>query len=134
MPTEPSESPPPRAKGLTGSLRRMLYSVLHILQTRLEILSTEITEERLNLTRVLVVVLVMLVCLQTGLVLGVMFFVLAVGNEHRLAALGIATFVLLAAALTGALWLKSWLKHRPPMFATTMAELRKDRDRLRGDS
>jgi len=29
-------------------------------------------------------------------------------------------------------WLRAWLKSRPPMFATTIAELRKDRERLGG--
>jgi uncharacterized membrane protein YqjE len=134
MSTEPSKSPPPRSEGLTGSLRGMIYSLLQVLQTRAEILATEIAEERLNLTRLVVVALGVLFCLQAGLLLGVLFFVLVVGNENRLMAIGIASLALLAAALSGTLWLRWWLKHRPPIFATTMAELRKDRDRLRGES
>jgi uncharacterized membrane protein YqjE len=134
MSSESTEGPPPRAEGLMGSLRGLVRSMLHVVQTRLEILSTEIAEERYNLTRLVVVVLGVLFCLQAGLLLAVLFFVLAVGGENRLAAIGISGLVLLVAAAVGALWLRSWLKHRPPMFATTMAELRKDRDRLRGDS
>ena len=133
MSTESAETPP-RIEGLMGSLRGLVYSALRVVQTRLEILSTEIAEERINLTRLVVVVLGMLFCLQAGVLLGVLFFVLAVGGENRLAAIGISALVLLVAAAMGALWLRSWLRRRPPMFATTMAELRKDRDRLRNES
>jgi len=117
-----------------GSLRDLVYSALRLVQTRVEILSNEIAEERFNLTRLIVVLVGVLFCLQAGLLLAVLFFVLAVGDENRLAAIGVASLVLLAAALSGGLWLGWWLKHRPPMFATTMSELRKDRDRLRGDA
>jgi len=117
-----------------GSLRGVLYSVLRVVETRLEILSTEIAEERFNLARLIVVALGVLFCLQAGALLGVLFFVLAVGGEHRLAAIGIAALVLLVAAAGGGLWLRSWLKRRPPMFAATMAELRKDGARLRNES
>ena len=71
---------------------------------------------------------------QMGLILAALFVVLAVGNEHRLAAIGISAIVFLLGAGGGVLWLKSWLKSRPPMFRTTIAELRKDASRLRGNS
>ena len=123
---------PPHAGGLIGSLRRLGRSLLQILQTRLEILSTEIAEERFNLTRLALVAAVVLFCLQTGLMLAVLYIVLAVSPENRLAAIGIAALALLLGALAGVLWMRAWLKSRPPMFATTIAELRKDRDRLGG--
>ena len=123
----------PRADGLVGSVRRVVDGLIHVLQTRLEILSTEIGEERFNLTRLALVALGVLFCFQSGLLLGVLFVVLVVGSEHRLAAIGIAALALLLAALAGALWMRWWLKRRPPMFGTTIAELRKDRDRLRGE-
>jgi uncharacterized membrane protein YqjE len=134
MSTESTEGRPPRTDGLMGSLRGLVYSVLRVVETRLEILSTEIAEERFNLARLVVVALGVLFCLQAGVLLGVLFFVLAVGGEHRLAAIGIAALVLLVAAAVGGLWLRSWLRRRPPMFAATMAELRKDGARLRGES
>ena len=101
-------------------------------RTRLEILSTEITDERLNLTRLAMVALIVLFCVQTGLMLAIVFIVLAVSPEHRLMAIGITALALLLGALAGMVWLRAWLKSRPPMFATTIAELRKDRERLGG--
>jgi uncharacterized membrane protein YqjE len=56
-----------------------------------------------------------------------------VAPEQRALAVGIASLAMLLGAGGGALWLRAWLKSRPPMFAATVAELRKDRDRLKGN-
>ena len=55
-----SESQSSADTGLSGSLRRLGRSLLRVLQTRVEILSTEIAEERFNLTRLVVVSLAVL--------------------------------------------------------------------------
>jgi uncharacterized membrane protein YqjE len=123
---------PPRDEGLTGSLRRMARTLLRVLETRLEILSTELAEERGHLTRLVIVVLGVVFCLYAGLTLGVVFVVLAASPENRLAAIGVSALVLLLGAISGLLWLRAWLKRRPAMFATTIAEFRKDRERLGG--
>jgi uncharacterized membrane protein YqjE len=125
---------PPRDEGLTGSLRRLARTLLRVLQTRLEILSTEMAEERIHLTRLVLVVLGVVFCLYAGLTLALVFVVLAASPENRLAAIGISALFLLLGALSGVLWLRAWLKRRPAMFATTIAELRKDRERLGGPS
>src|SRR5262245_38852834 len=131
MATEPQ---PPRDEGLMDSLRRAVRSFLAVLFTRLEILSTEVAEERMNLSRLLFVALTVLFCLQVGIIFGLLFFVLAVSPEHRVAAIGVAAGVMLLGALVGGLWLRAWLKSRPPMFAATIAELKKDRERIRSGS
>ena len=118
--------------GLFGSLRSVIQSAIGLIQTRLEILSTEIGEERYNLTRLVIVALVVLFCFQVGVIFAVLYFVLAVGEANRVAAVGIAALVLLLVALGGVLWLRGWLKSRPPMFGTTIAELRKDLERIGG--
>ena len=128
MATDPQ---PPRDESLNASLQRMSQSVLTALSTRLEILGTELGEERLNLTTLAIVALTVLFCLQVGLTFALLFLVLVVAPEHRPLAVGIAALAMLLGAGGGALWLRSWLKSRPPMFAATVAELRKDRDRLK---
>ena len=129
MATDPE---PERREGLMGSLRRLGRTLLRVLQTRLEILSTEFAEERINLTRLTLVALTVVFCLQTGLMLAIVFIVLAVSPENRLMAIGVTALALLVGALAGVLWMRAWLKRRPPLFATTIAELRKDRERLGG--
>lgn len=126
------ESRTERRGGLLGSLRRLLDTFLGLAATRLELLSTEVAEERLNLARVVVTALGSLFCIQVGAILAVLFAVLVVGQRDLLTALGIAALVLLLAGLAGLLWLRRWLKTRPPVFAATVAELRKDRERLGG--
>ena len=128
MGSDPQEA---RHEGLGASIRNLVQSLLGVFQTRLEILSTEVAEERFNLTRTTIVVVAVLFCFQAGAIFAVLFVVLAVGTENRLAAIGIASLALLLAAGGGALWLRHWLKTRPPFFAATIAELRKDRDRLK---
>ena len=119
-----------RPEGLVASLRRLADSFLGLLQTRIEVFSTEVAEERFNLARVAVAALAILFCLQTGVILAVLCFVLSVSHENRLLAIGIAAAGLLLLALIGTLWLRWWLKTRPPLFASTIDELRKDREIL----
>jgi uncharacterized membrane protein YqjE len=102
-----------------------------LVQTRIEILSLEWAEERKNLVRLLLSVFAILACLHLALVMGIVFLLLVVGEAHRVAVLCIAAAVMLLAAAGGALRLRAWLKTRPPMFGTTVAELRKDREWIR---
>ena len=127
--TETSE---PRRRGWGGSLRRFGDSMLGLIETRLGILSVEWAEERQNLTRLLLAVFTILACLQLAIVTGLVFALLAVSQEHRVAVFGIAALALVLTALGVGLWLRRWLKRRPPMFGTTIGELRKDRDWIRG--
>jgi uncharacterized membrane protein YqjE len=126
-----TESQSPRDESLTASLHHLVQNVLASLSTRLEILSTELGEERLNLTTLALVALTVLFCLQVGLTFAILFLVLIVAPEQRPLAVGIGALVMLLGAGVGALWLRAWLRSRPPLFATTVAELRKDRERLR---
>jgi uncharacterized membrane protein YqjE len=122
----------PRRRGWGGSLRRFGASMLGLLETRIGLLSLEWAQERQNLTRLLLAVFTILACLQLAIVTGLVFVLLAVGQENRVAVLGIAALVLLLSAAGVGLWLRGWLKRRPPMFAITLEELRKDREWIRG--
>ena len=130
--TEPSEHG--RSRWFGGSLRRLGDSVVGLLETRLQILGVEWAEERANLVRMLIVVFVLLWCLHLSIVLGLVYLLLVVGAENRVTVLGIAALVLLLTAAGITLGLRAWLKRRKPMFSTTLAELRKDREWIRGRS
>ncbi|HVN30384.1 MAG TPA: phage holin family protein [Thermoanaerobaculaceae bacterium] len=116
----------PPSEGLLSAVQRLGHSLTRVLVTRLEILSTEVAEERYNLTMLALGGLIVLFCLQLGLIFTALFAVLAVAAEHRLAAIGIAAVVMLLGAFAGGSWLRWWLKTRPPLFAATIAELYKD--------
>jgi uncharacterized membrane protein YqjE len=119
-------------RGLESSARRLGRTVLDVIATRFEILSTELADERNHLTRLAFVALTVQFCVQIGLMLAVVFIVLAANPGNRIMAIGLAAIVMLLGGFIGLLWMRSWLKNRPTMFATTVAELRKDSERLRG--
>lgn len=115
-----------------GSLRGLGDSALGLLETRLQILSVEWAEERDNLVRMLLIVFVILWSLHLAIVVGLIYLLLSASAENRVMVLGLAALALLLTAVGSGLGLRAWLKRRKPMFATTIAELRKDREWVRG--
>ncbi len=115
-----------------GSVRRLGDSLLGLLETRLQILALEWAEERANLVRMMLLLFVILWSLHLAIVFGLLYLLMVVGDENRVTVLGIAALVLLLTAAGTGLGLRAWLKRRPPMFATTISELRKDREWVRG--
>jgi uncharacterized membrane protein YqjE len=124
------ESGRPR-RGLRGMLHRIADSLMELLETRIEILLLEFSDAGGTLARVLLFVIAILACLQLAIVTGILFLLLVVSDQHRLTVLGIASLVLFLTAAGGALAIRGWLKKRPPMFGTTIGELRKDREMIR---
>ncbi|MCX7141660.1 MAG: phage holin family protein [Proteobacteria bacterium] len=117
--------------GLLYSVRHLASSLLAAAQTRLEILATEIEEERVRLEQMLLVALGAVFCLGMGVILSVGFIVVFFWDTHRLAAVGgLAAGFLGAGALLGFV-LRDKAKSRPKLFAATRGELAKDRAALR---
>lgn len=116
--------------GLFESLKTLAGSLVGIVQTRLELLSTDIAEERAHLTTLLVLGLVALFCLGVGVVLLAILIAVAFWESHRLAALGGLTgfFLVAGAGLAGLAAHKA--RSRPRLFAASLAELSKDRQQL----
>lgn len=118
------------AGGLFESLKTLSASLLGIVQTRLELLSTDVAEEREHLISLLVTGLVALFCLGVGIVLLAILIAVAFWESHRLAALGGLTGVFLAAC-AGVVWLAVHkARTRPRLFAASLAELSKDQQHL----
>lgn len=118
------------ASKLLDSLGRAGQSLVRVLATRLETLSTEIAEERTHLMKLALAVLVVVFSLQAGLMLALMFLVLLVGPEYRLAVIGISALVLISGSVLGGVEMRRWLRSRPPIFAKSISELRQDADCL----
>ena len=117
--------------GLLHSIRRLAASLLAAAQTRLEILATEIEEERVRLEQMLIVALGAVFCLGMGVVLSVAFVVVYFWDTHRLAAVGILAAGFLGVGAVLGLVLRDKAKTRPKPFAITRGELAKDHDLLR---
>lgn len=116
--------------GLFDSLRTLAGTLLAIGRTRLELLSTELEEERLRLSSMLLWALIALFCAGVGVVLVTLFFVVLLWDTSRLLALGIpALLFLLGAALSWRVVLAK-TRTKPGLFSASLAELSKDREQL----
>lgn len=118
--------------GIAGNLLRALQnlggSFLSIVQTRLELLSTEIEEEWFRLAGFALLALAAFFCVGVAIVLAVVFIVAAFWDSYRLpaiVALG-AVFALIAVVLWRTLVMRYAAK--PALFAASLKELRKDRE------
>jgi uncharacterized membrane protein YqjE len=125
------EAGAPRPPGLVDSLSRLGRSGLALLRTRLEILGTEIEEERIRFARLALAVAAIAFCLQMAVLLFVIFMVVFLWETHRLATLGAFAAFFLAAGVVGGLVLKRRLARRPKLFASSLGELVKDEERLK---
>ncbi|MBW8458985.1 MAG: phage holin family protein [Thiobacillus sp.] len=120
--------------GLFESLKALSSSLVGIVHTRLELLSTDIAEEREHLVLLLVMGLVALFCIGVGIVLLAILIAVAFWESHRIMALGGLTGIFLAAG-AGAGWLAMHkVRTRPRLFEASLAELSKDRQRLTAGS
>jgi len=124
----------PESEGLLASLKALTATLVGVVQTRLELLSTDVAEERARLTAILVSVMVALFCLGVGVVLLTTLIVVVFWDTQRLAALGGLTALFL---ITGAgLWWLAMhkLRTKPRLFDASISELAKDRDQLSSGS
>jgi uncharacterized membrane protein YqjE len=118
--------------GLLHSIKHLAQTLLGAAQTRLEILATELEEERVRLEQLLLFALAAAFCIVMGIVLCVALVVLYYWDTHRLLAVGILAAGFLAAGVVLGLILRDKAKTRPKPFAITRGELAKDRAMLRG--
>jgi uncharacterized membrane protein YqjE len=121
----------PRPPGLVDSLSRLGRSALALLRTRLEILGSEIEEERIRFAGLALAVAAIAFCLQMAVLLFVAFLVVLLWDTHRLASLGAFAAFFLVAGVVGIFVLKRRLARRPKLFASSLGELMKDEERLR---
>ena len=112
------------------SLKALSANLLGIVQTRLELLSTDIAEERERIVTLLVLALGALFSIGLGIVLLAILVVVALWESNRLFALGgMIVFFLMAGAVIGWIVLNK-LRSAPRPFDASISELKKDRQEL----
>lgn len=118
-------------EGLFVSLKALSANLLGIVQTRLELLSTDIAEERERIVTLLVLALAALFSIGVGVVLLAILVVVALWESNRLFALGgMIVFFLMTGAIIGWVVL-SRLRSSPRPFDASISELAKDRQELK---
>jgi uncharacterized membrane protein YqjE len=121
-----------RAEGLLDSLRSLAQTFVALLQTRLEIVASEIDEGRTRLARIAVLAALAAFCLGLAVVLLVFFLVVLFWDSNRLLAIGVLTGVFTAGAIAAGLVLRLEIVRRPKFLSATLEELRKDAKKLGG--
>jgi len=116
--------------GLFDSLKVLAATLIAIAHTRLELLSTELEEERVRLSSMLAWTLVALFCAGLGVVLATLFVVLALWDTHRLLVLGIPAILFILGAALAWLVVRGKARAKPRLFAASLTELSKDREEL----
>ena len=119
-----------QAPGIFDSVRQLLATLAGIVQTRIELLGTEVEEQLARLSSMLLWTIVALFLAFAGAVLTAVAVLVAFWDSNRiLAAVLLAAGFSVLAALA---WLRvrTIAQARPPLFQTTLEELAKDRDQL----
>jgi uncharacterized membrane protein YqjE len=124
------ETTPGESRGLIESLKALVATLVAIAHTRLDLLASDLEEEREHLLSLMVLALVGLFFLGIGVVLAAMLLVAAFWDTHRLLVLGLLAGTCLAAGM--AAWALAMRKARtkPKLFSASMSELLKDRQQL----
>jgi uncharacterized membrane protein YqjE len=121
-----------RAVGVLDSLRKLAGTLLTAVQTRLELVATDIEEERAWIARLAVLAALAAFCAALAVNLVVLFLVVMFWDTNRLLAIGVLAAVFAAIALALGIAARSAAARRPRLFSATLAELRKDRDQVQG--
>jgi len=125
-----ADTPNQPAEGLLNSLKNLTVTLIAIIHTRLELLSTDLEEGRERFISLLAMAFVSLFSLCFGAVLLTILVVVVFWDTHRLLVLGSLTgLFLLTGAVLGAVVI-SKLKSMPRMFEASLAELIKDHQEI----
>ena len=116
--------------GLLDSVKTLLLTVISMGQTRLELLSTELEEERERVTALLVWTLISLFFAAMAIVLLTFLIIVACWDSYRLLSIAIMLFVFIAGTAVSWRILSHAKQNKPRIFASTTSELTKDCDAL----
>jgi uncharacterized membrane protein YqjE len=118
------------SKGLLESLTMLAATLVAIAHTRLDLLSTDLEEERAHLFSLLVSALAALFCLGVGVVLATLLLVVAFWDTHRFLVLGALAVCFLAVGMAAWGFAVHKARTKPRLFSASLSELLKDRQQL----
>ena len=126
-PTPPDHGAAPR---LLESLRGAADSGLALVSNRLQLIGIELAEERVRLLALLGYGAVAFIAIGAGMVFLAMFITVLLWDHNRLLALGLFSLLFLGIGGFTLMTALSYARKKSSLFATSLAELRKDRESL----
>ena len=121
---------PNRSGGLLESIKTLSATLLAIGQTRLQLLSNDLEEERAWLASMLIWTLVAFFCATLAVILATLLVVVVFWDTYRLLAISIMIAIFIFG--TGYAWrvVCNMSRSKPRLFSASIAELSKDREQL----
>lgn len=117
-------------EGLITSAKNIATTLLALIRTRLELLSSDLEEGWIRLASLLVTAFVALFCLCFGMVLLAIFIIVLLWDTHRLLILGSLTAVFMSSGIMLCFVAIRSLKAMPRLFESSIIELAKDQSQL----
>jgi uncharacterized membrane protein YqjE len=116
--------------GLLDSVKALLFTVISMGQTRLELLSTELEEERERLTALLVWTLITLFSAAMAIVFLTFLIIVAFWDSYRFLSIGIMLGVFVVGTAVSWRIMCNTKQNKPRIFSATTTELAKDCEEL----
>ena len=117
--------------GIVYSLKALGATLASAFHTRVELFVTELEEERERLKQTLIFALLLVFGLSMGFILLTIFLVALFWQNGWIGAIGGLALLYLGVATFAAVKLRDVFLNRSGLFPATVAELGKDRDRLK---
>jgi|SRR5512146_182223 uncharacterized membrane protein YqjE len=117
-------------RGVLGPVRGFARTLISYAETRTRLAANELEEQVTRLYEIALWTLVTLFFLGVAVVLGAVFVLIAFWDEHRLLAAGLLAAGFLACGIAGTLFVRRRMAERPHLFASTLEELARDRERV----
>jgi uncharacterized membrane protein YqjE len=130
MSSDAQEPGPASHGGLFGSLKRVAATLLAMGSARLELLSTELEEQRVWLGSMLMWTLIGLFCAALGVVLATLLVVVVFWDTNRVLVLSLLVGLFFLAAIFAWSVVRNMARTKPRLFSASLAELSKDREQL----
>jgi len=125
-----SEGIPAEPRSLLRALGDLAATLVAMAHTRLDLLSTDLEEDREHLMSLTMTALGALFLLGVGLVLSALLLVVLFWDTHRVLLLGLLAGAFLASGVAAAGRARRLSRTKPRLFASSLAELFKDREQL----
>ena len=121
---------PVESKGLLESLSAFATTLVSVAYTRLELLSTDLEEDRARLFSLVALYISAAFCLVVGLVIAIILIVFVLWESYRLLALSFVAGFFLLMGLGLCAFAMHKAKTNPKPFSASLSELLKDQQEL----
>jgi uncharacterized membrane protein YqjE len=119
-----------RVGGLLDSLRALGATAASIARTRLELLLTELEEERTRLGSLVIVSIAAVFCMGMAILLATLLIVVFFWDTHRLRSIGLLVLLYFVVGAVCAVVAAKRSRQRPKLFSASLAEISKDEKAL----